>query len=959
VSDLFAASTPWTPLEIIGTVAGVFYALAMVGLAIYAIHGLWLLFKFGRIYKKTKSQWAAELDQPLPPESELPLILVQVPVFNERDVVERMLEHVAKLEWPRAKLEIQLLDDSTDDSVDIGRAAVARLQDRGINAISIHRTDRTGYKAGALENGMKQSKAEFIAIFDADFVPEPDFLKKAYKPFVGRPRLALVQGRWEHLNQHENMLTEAQAIGIDGHFGIEQNARAFSDLTMNFNGTCGMWRRAAIDDAGGWEHETLTEDLDLSYRAQLKGWECTYRADLAVPGELPADINAWLNQQFRWAKGSQQCTKKLLGRVLRSDWNWERKLAAVIHLSHYLVHPLMVVSMLTAPLALWLAPKPPMFLLIIGTLAFVIGVISPIVTYTASQYTLAGRKARQLFWKLPMLTSLGTGMALTITVAVWEAWIGKQSEFVRTPKAGSTAKVKASSYKSKGRTGIPEILLAAWSIFGVLVSWQVERAVATPLLFLFAGGFFSIGLMCLRDHVQRQPKGPETNPLALAAIVILGVISMITYAGMASGTGEWSKHAELFAVLGLIVGAAYLGAVWLVRFQSRAMAVAIIVFALIFRVIAMGQAPSQEMSRAVIDGRMAIESKNPYAPQSVAIVQEGAQAAFVPAGQNQPASVGPVSIGAQTIVAKIFYDHNNSDLPLWSMRAFHALCEVLALGLLAGIILGRGLPLSFLVLAAWNPIGPMWLVGQGYGETVMLLLMALGLWLHARRQELSGIVVMSLAVLTKPFAAITLVPQLLEARRLWWIAIPPVLAVAAFLPFVSGFSVNEFVRNIQQDQVFYGVLEPMVSALWESLGVVAHRQALTLITLASIFTLGASILVWRYQSGRSRYGAGDPFALATKLAVLLAITQPMLCPWHLAMLVFLLPFLPHRAFVFWTAACAAIFCLNGLEMNGQKWASVPWTGLLTHGPFLLLLAWDVVAKTKPLELVQALSVKQE
>jgi hypothetical protein len=151
----------------------------------------------------------------------------------------------------------------------------------------------------------------------------------------------------------------------------------------------------------------------------------------------------------------------------------------------------------------------------------------------------------------------------------------------------------------------------------------------------------------------------------------------------------------------------------------------------------------------------------------------------------------------------------------------------------------------------------------------------------------------------------------------------------------------------------------MVSALWESLGVVAHRQALTLITLASIFTLGASILVWRYQSGRSRYGAGDPFALATKLAVLLAITQPMLCPWHLAMLVFLLPFLPHRAFVFWTAACAAIFCLNGLEMNGQKWASVPWTGLLTHGPFLLLLAWDVVAKTKPLELVQALSVKQE
>jgi hypothetical protein len=366
------------------------------------------------------------------------------------------------------------------------------------------------------------------------------------------------------------------------------------------------------------------------------------------------------------------------------------------------------------------------------------------------------------------------------------------------------------------------------------------------------------------------------------------------------------------------------------------------------------------MSRAVVDGRMAIESKNPYASQSVEIVQANAMAPLPPAGQEGPATVGPVSIGAQAIVAKIFYNNDVFGVQLWSMRAFHALCEILALGLLAGIILGRGLPLSFLVLAAWNPIGPMWLVGQGYGETLMLLLMALGLWLHARRQEVGGIMATSLAVLTKPFAAIVLVPQLLEARRMWWMAIPPVLAIAAFSPFMSGFSGSQVLANIQQGSAFYGVLEPMVRALWESMGVIAHRDGLTLLTLAGIFTIGASILVWRYQSGRARYGAGDPFALATKLAALLAITQPMLCPWHLAMLVFLLPFLPHRALVFWTAACSAIFCLNGLTMDGgRQWASVPWTGLLTHGPFLLLLTWDLVAHTKPLELMQPLSVKRE
>ena len=237
---------------------------------------------------------------------------------------------------------------------------------------------------------MAISEAEYVAIFDADFVPRPDFIQRAMKPFLQDDKLALVQGRWEHHNRGHNMLTKLQAIGIDGHFAVEQSARAWSGIAMNFNGTCGMWRRSAIDDSGGWEHETLTEDLDLSYRAQLKGWRCTYRLGMDVPGELPAHINAWRSQQFRWAKGSQQTARKLWPRIRRSNWSWGHKLAALLHLTHYAVHPFMLMSLLAAPIALWLCPTPPMPLLMAGLVAFLIGVFSPITTYIVSQFTCMG-----------------------------------------------------------------------------------------------------------------------------------------------------------------------------------------------------------------------------------------------------------------------------------------------------------------------------------------------------------------------------------------------------------------------------------------------------------------------------------------------------------------------------------------------------------------------------------------
>ncbi|MGA3052470.1 MAG: glycosyltransferase, partial [Chitinispirillaceae bacterium] len=245
-------------------------------------------------------------------ESRYPKVVTQLPMYNERQVAKRVIEAAAAMDYPRSRHEIQVLDDSTDETIGYVDETVERLRGRGHNVSVIRRTDRTGFKAGALQNGLEFTDAEFVAIFDADFVPPVDFLRKAMAFFVDRPTLGLVQGRWTHLNKNSSLITRGQAMGIDGHFMIEQAARSWNGLFMNFNGTAGVFRRKAIEMSGGWQHDTLTEDMDLSYRMQLADWETEYVPDLTVPAEIPEDINAFKNQQFRWAKGSIQTAIKII-----------------------------------------------------------------------------------------------------------------------------------------------------------------------------------------------------------------------------------------------------------------------------------------------------------------------------------------------------------------------------------------------------------------------------------------------------------------------------------------------------------------------------------------------------------------------------------------------------------------------------------------------------------------------
>src|SRR5215208_412088 len=401
---------------------GVSYFIVTAVLALYGFHNLITTIMYLRMKTPTKRK------REIQPPKEWPRVTVQLPIFNEKYTVERLLRAVTGLDYPADRLQIQVLDDSTDDTYDLLTKLVEEYKGRGTDIELIHRVDRKGYKAGALDNGSHTATGELIAIFDADFVPKPDWLKRTV-PCFQNPQLGCLQTRWGHTNQQYNSLTRAEAMGIDGHFIIEQTVRSKNGFFLNFNGTAGLWRLACIEDAGGWQWDTLTEDLDLSYRAQMRGWKIDYLPDVVVPAELPAHVEAFKNQQFRWAKGSFQVVRKMLPRIFDdSRLPWHIRLLAILHLTGYGVHPLMLALLiLTLPVGL-LAPSA--FKLF--PLSIIAGFGPPLVYLTAkASHTPPLLERIKL---LPLLTITGFGISLSTSIAVIEGLLGKGGTFVRTPK---------------------------------------------------------------------------------------------------------------------------------------------------------------------------------------------------------------------------------------------------------------------------------------------------------------------------------------------------------------------------------------------------------------------------------------------------------------------------------------------------------------------------------------------
>ncbi len=462
------------------------YLGSLLLLGVYGLHRLSLVIRAVSA-RPERSPSTSEGESKHP---QLPLVTVQLPLYNERAVADRVIAAAAALDWPRERLEIQVLDDSTDDTASLCAAACARWRATGIDIVHLHRTNRAGWKAGALEAGRRRARGELVLVLDADFVPPPDFLRRTVGRFAD-PRVGLVQARWGHLNREQSLLTRLQAMLLDGHFAVEQAGRAAGGACFNFNGTAGLWRASAIASAGGWHHDTLTEDLDLSYRAALGGWHFVYAGDVVAPAELPADARAFKAQQHRWAKGSVECARKLLPAVLRSPWPWWKKLEAVFHLTHNVPYLLTAVLLLSGGLCLGTGGGPGFAgVTHLVSAGVTLLVLSSFVLVSATR----GDRLRALL-HVPALVGLTAGMAVAQGKAVLEGLVGYRTPFVRTPKDGGMVSPTGKRYTvSPTWTRWIERAMAAYLVGCALLAAARGAAVETAMLGMLAAGAIAVAL---------------------------------------------------------------------------------------------------------------------------------------------------------------------------------------------------------------------------------------------------------------------------------------------------------------------------------------------------------------------------------------------------------------------------------------------------------------------------------
>jgi len=491
------------------------YFFVMVVLSIYGIHRYTMCYQYFKFRKNYNPN-------PVNTFGELPRVTIQLPMFNEQFVVERLVEAVCAMDYPREKLDIQVLDDSTDESQHVAREIVDRYAAMGNPITYIHRTNRHGFKAGALDEGLNVAKGEFVAIFDADFVPGKDWIMKVIHHFA-EPDVGMVQTRWTHLNRDYSLLTKIEAILLDAHFVIEHGSRVRTGEYFNFNGTAGMWRRKAIADGGGWQHDTLTEDTDLSYRSQMAGWRFKYLPEVECPSELPIEMTAFKTQQARWAKGLIQVSIKLLPTIFKSGMSRKRKIESVYHLTANIAYPLMVImTALLVPSMICRFYQGWFQMLLIDVPLFGASTASIAVFYALSQRVLYPKTWKKCLLYLPMLMAIGIGLTVTNSKAVMEAIFGVQSAFVRTPKfavAKKGEKSKANKYRKRLKLApYIELLLGAWFMAAILYTFTNHNFFTAPFLILFVVGFWYTGFMSIfqgrfdRFKFGRNKDEEETSP---------------------------------------------------------------------------------------------------------------------------------------------------------------------------------------------------------------------------------------------------------------------------------------------------------------------------------------------------------------------------------------------------------------------------------------------------------------
>jgi len=483
----------------------------MIGwiLMVYTLNFYYLAYQSrNNIRHKRKMRQRTELP------ANLPVVTIQLPLYNEKYVAKRLIDSVCKMDYPRDKLHIQVLDDSDDDTIELIKSIVEDYRFKGFDIVQMHRSDRSGYKAGALKEGMKHAKGEFVAIFDADFIPPVWFLRRALGHFFTDKKLGFVQCKWGHVNESYSTLTEAQAISLDLHFLIEQKAKSLTHLFMNFNGTAGIWRTACINDAGGWHTSTLVEDLDLSYRAQMKGWKCLFLEGVEVEAELPVQMNAAKRQQFRWAKGSIQVALKLLSDVmLHRKVPIDTKAQAFIQLTRHVVNPLFLAQFLIFPMLLamnyelYTVGWAPLLSVIMYTMMGPGGYLLVINQTWSGDANILRDKARQFFF----LMFFSSGISVNNTVAVFDAVFGKKNEFLRTPKFGIVN--RGDDWRNKEyvlpftKTTLLEIFFAIYGCIAVFISVASGNAIYAPMIAVPSIGFIYVAYLSIVHSSFRKTKG--------------------------------------------------------------------------------------------------------------------------------------------------------------------------------------------------------------------------------------------------------------------------------------------------------------------------------------------------------------------------------------------------------------------------------------------------------------------
>lgn len=475
-------------------VVAILYTLSLFYLFVFSLGQLHLTW----LYRKQKQKPTPHHDEKFEPN-----VTIQLPVYNEKYVVERLIEAVSQINYPREKLEIQILDDSTDETSGIIYQKLEWLKKIGLDLKHIHRDKRVGYKAGALEEGLRTAKGEFIVIFDSDFIPDPNFLKKTLFWFTD-PQTGVVQTRWGHINKDYSLITQLQAFGLDAHFSIEQSARNAAGSFINFNGTCGVWRKSCIEDAGGWSADTLTEDLDLSYRAQLKGWKFRYLEDVVTPGELPVVMPVIKLQQYRWNKGAAETARKLIATILRSPLPFRQKIHAFLHLFNSSVFvALFLAGVLSVPMLFIKGNSPQVqFLFNLGAV-FLLGFLSVAIFYWTATQRFYPNPSRKFFLLFPAFLIVSMGLSLHNALAVVEGWMGIKTPFRRTPKFNITQKRDSwlnNTYLNANVSFITilEGLMSAVFVFCIIKGFQMNDTTLVAFHLMLALGFGTVSLLSLK-----------------------------------------------------------------------------------------------------------------------------------------------------------------------------------------------------------------------------------------------------------------------------------------------------------------------------------------------------------------------------------------------------------------------------------------------------------------------------